>query len=216
MAADSMLISELRRTLMSQANAGKAAAMRAYMKSAMPYYGIQATEQRRIYSDIFSRRRLATYASWRDTVLKLWRTAKYREERYAAIELTGHKRYAEFQTMDALPLYEELIVTGAWWDLVDGVAAHRIGGLLSRYPDAMKPEMRVWSLCGNLWKRRSSILCQLTFKGETDLALLYDCIEPSLTSKSSFCARQSDGRSASTPGPIPKRFSVTHAARKVS
>ncbi len=181
-----MLIRELRKTLQDQANPEKAAAMQAYMKSSMPYYGIQATEQRAIFREIFARRPLATYADWRDTVLHLWRTAKYREERYAAIELTGYRRYAAFQTLETLPLYEELIVTGAWWDLVDSVATHRIGGLLHCYPEVMKPEMRVWAICGDLWKRRSSILCQLTFKKGTDLSLLYECIGPSLSSKEFF------------------------------
>ncbi len=181
-----MLIRALRKALQGQANPEKAAAMQAYMKSSMPYYGIQATEQRAIFRDVFARWPIATYADWRDTVLKLWRAARCREERYAAIELTGYRRYAAFQTLEALPLYEELIVNGAWWDLVDSVAAHRVGGLLRRYPDVMKPEMRAWSLCENLWKRRSSILCQLTFKNETDLQLLYECIEPSLASQEFF------------------------------
>ncbi len=160
--------------------------MRTYMKSAMPYYGIQAGDQRRIYRDVFARWPLSTFADWRDTVTNLWRTAKYREERYAAIELTGYRRYAAFQTLEALPMYEELIVTGAWWDLVDSVAAHRVGRLLRTNPDVMKKEMRAWSVCGDLWKRRSSILCQLTFKRETDLRLLYECIEPSLASREFF------------------------------
>lgn len=79
-----------------------------------------------------------------------------------------------------------MIVTGAWWDLVDSIAAHRLGGLLRVYPEVMKPEMRAWSICDDLWKRRSSILCQLTFKAETDLPLLYQCIEPSLASPEFF------------------------------
>ncbi len=186
MAADSNLIRELRSALRERAHPGNAKAMQAYAKSAMPYYGIQAPEQRRIYRDVFERRPLGTFADWHGTVLKLWRTAQFREERYAAIELAGYRQYQAFQTIETLPLYEELIVTGAWWDLVDGVASHRIGGLLRRYPDVMKPEMRTWSLCDNLWKRRTSIICQLTFKKDTDLSLLYDCIEPSLTSREFF------------------------------
>ena len=31
-----------------------------------------------------------------------------------------------------------------------------------------------------MWKRRAAILCQIRRKRETDLALLYDCIEPSV------------------------------------
>ncbi len=33
---------------------------------------------------------------------------------------------------------------------------------------------------------RTSLICQLTFKEKTDLALLYACIEPSLGSKEFF------------------------------
>ena len=37
-----------------------------------------------------------------------------------------------------------------------------------------------------MWKRRTSILCQLSFKADTDLALLYDCIEPNLADREFF------------------------------
>ncbi len=50
----------------------------------------------------------------------------------------------------------------------------------------MKKKMLAWSKSGNLWKRRTSIICQLGFKENTDLDLLYACIEPSLDSKEFF------------------------------
>ncbi len=37
-----------------------------------------------------------------------------------------------------------------------------------------------------MWKRRAAILCQLRFKRDTDLKLLYDCIEPNLADKQFF------------------------------
>ena len=37
-----------------------------------------------------------------------------------------------------------------------------------------------------MWKRRTSILCQLGFKERTDLKLLYDCIEPNLDDREFF------------------------------
>jgi len=46
--------------------------------------------------------------------------------------------------------------------------------------------MSQWSKCDDLWKRRTSILCQLSAKHATDLKLLYDCIEPSLGEKEFF------------------------------
>ena len=83
-------------------------------------------------------------------------------------------------------MYEELIVTGAWWDYVDVLAKHRVGRLLRTYPGPMRRRMLAWSRSRDLWKRRTSILCQLDFKGDTDLALLYACIAPSLASREFF------------------------------
>jgi 3-methyladenine DNA glycosylase AlkD len=88
--------------------------------------------------------------------------------------------------MDALPMYEEMIVTGAWWDFVDTIAAHGIGGLLRTNKLPMSRTMLRWSRSPDMWKRRTSILCQLTFKKETDLKLLYACIEPSMDSTEFF------------------------------
>ena len=74
--------------------------------------------------------------------------------------------------MAALPLYEELIVTGAWWDLVDEVAVHLLGEL------ELAAFLRGWAVDEDLWKRRSAIIAQVLRKEATDLDLLYDCIEP--------------------------------------
>jgi len=59
--------------------------------------------------------------------LQVWRGARFREERYCAIELTGLRRFDGFQDLAALPMYEEMITTGAWWDYVDELAARRLG-----------------------------------------------------------------------------------------
>jgi len=83
-------------------------------------------------------------------------------------------------------MYEELIVTGAWWDYVDNIASQRIGPILRAYPGPMRRKMLAWSRSKDMWKRRTSILCQLGFKAETDLELLYACIEPSLGSREFF------------------------------
>ncbi len=83
-------------------------------------------------------------------------------------------------------MYEEMIVTGAWWDYVDPIASARLGPLLRLFPVPMRKKMLQWSRSRNLWKRRSAILCQLSFKTETDLDLLYAAIEPSLASQEFF------------------------------
>ena len=180
------LTRDLRKALAAVAEPERAAPMQAYAKSAMPYLGVTAVPLRKVCREAFADLELPTAAAWRDAALRLWRGARFREERYCAIELTGVRRFDRFQDMAALPMYEEMIVTGAWWDLVDGIASHRLGLLLRRFPREMRKEMLAWSRSDDLWKRRSAILCQLTFKKTTDLDLLYATIEPALSSKEFF------------------------------
>jgi len=180
------LLALLRTELSRAGDPKKTAAMQAYMKSAMPYWGVQTPVQRDITRRLFTANRLETAEEWREACLTIWRAAEYREERYAAIDLTGFKYYREWQTLDTLPMYEEMIVAGAWWDFVDVIASARLGPLLRQYPGRMRTKMLQWGRSRSIWKRRSAILCQLTFKSETDLDLLYAAIEPSLGSKEFF------------------------------
>jgi len=176
----------LRREFRKLADPVKAPQMQAYMKSVMPYHGVSSPVMRQTCRALFRDLEFTDAQHWSNAVLTLWRTAKFREERYAAIELSGMKRAAPFQLPSAMPLYEEMIVTGAWWDYVDSIASHRVGPIVASHPREMKPLMRQWSRCDDLWKRRTSILCQLSSKKATDLTLLYDCIEPSLGEKEFF------------------------------
>ncbi|MEO3883855.1 DNA alkylation repair protein [Nonomuraea sp. B5E05] len=182
----------VRLALQEVAEPAKAEAMRAYMKSALPFLGVQAVARRAALRRVFAGHRMETAPEWRRAVLALWREAEYREERYAAVELSGHHYYREFQTLYTVPMYEEMIVTGAWWDLVDELAVHRVGGLLAAFPETMRPLMLEWAHDADLWKRRTAILCQNRFKARTDTALLYACIEPSL-SDNDFFARKAIG-----------------------
>jgi len=119
-------------------------------------------------------------------VLAIWNAAGFREERYGAIALTGHRSARPLQTPDALAMYEHMIMTGAWWDYVDDIAVHRVGPLLASHPREMRKTMVAWSTSPDMWKRRTSIICQVLAKDATDLKLLYACIEPSLASTEFF------------------------------
>jgi len=180
------LLSTLRRELAAAGDPGRAIGAQDYLKSAMPYHGVSSPRMRLVCRSVFADVDFPGADAWRRAVISIWRRASHREERYAAIELTGIKRFARFQAMDALPMYEEMIVTGAWWDYVDALATHRLGDLLRRSPSAMRRKMLAWSRSKDMWKRRSSILCQIKFKKDTDLDLLYTCIEPSLPSREFF------------------------------
>jgi len=175
-----------RKALAARADPSKAPAMQAYMKSAMPYYGVPSPGQAEIWRELFPRFPAATLQQWRNAALALWRGARFREERYAALAWTGLRLYREYQTPDVLPLYEEFIISGAWWDYVDLIASRRVGPILTSHPRPVAALMRRWSRDRNLWKRRTAILAQLGFKERTDVELLYACIEPNLDDREFF------------------------------
>lgn len=183
----------VRAALAAHADPVKAPEMQRYMKSAMPYYGVSAPVQRRLWREVFAAHPIDDCDQLRSIALDLWRNARFREERYAAIGLTDLRRYARCQTLAAIPMYEEMIVSGAWWDYVDAVATHQLGDVLRNEPRRMKPLMRRWARATDcLWKRRAAILCQIRFRDAIDLDLLYDCIEPNL-SHADFFIRKAIG-----------------------
>ena len=116
----------------------------------MPCLGVTTEEFRRALKPVLARVPLPRAAAWRRSCLGLFRKATYRDEWWAAAALAGDRRAREFQTMDALPMYEEMIVTAAWWDVVDDLATHRLSEILRREPAAMKRTMRAWSRDANL------------------------------------------------------------------
>lgn len=180
------LLDAVRAGLQAVADPSRAPGMQAYMKSDMPYHGVAAAPCRAVFKRVFADVDLDSAGHWRELVLELWRGAEFREERYAAIALCGDARARSYQQPAVLALYQEMIVTGAWWDYVDTLAAHRVGGLLRGHPAAIRPKMLAWSRDRDMWKRRSSIICQLLFKKSTDLELLQACIQPSLDSREFF------------------------------
>jgi 3-methyladenine DNA glycosylase AlkD len=180
------LIRALRSALKQHANPKRARGAQAYMKSSMPYRGLDAPTLRRVCKEVFAAHLLDTPEAWRAAALRLWREATHREERYAAIELTGARPYrkAPFQTLAALSMYEEMIVDGAWWDYVDVLAIRRVGDLLLRaHPREMRKTLLGWAKDDDIWRRRSAIISQVAFKEDTDLELLERCIAPSLGRK---------------------------------
>ncbi len=183
----------------------KAAGMQAYMKSAMPYLGVPVPIVRKIVTSVarqFPFHSGADFDSGADfhsgadsdadteptvqlrrTAEVLWRTAEFREQRYAAMTLTGLKP-AKAQ-LSLLPLYEEMISTGAWWDHVDEVA-HRSCDLLQAHRSVMEPVIRRWSTSDDFWFRRSAIIAQLGAKSATDPVLLLDVIIANMADKEFF------------------------------
>ncbi|GAA3049778.1 DNA alkylation repair protein [Actinokineospora globicatena] len=161
-----------RARLAAAADSTRAPDMQRYMKSEMPFHGVPKPARDSLVRQLPA---LTSRAEWLDVVGRLWREADHREERYVALDLL--RRYPRWQEPDLLPLYEEFITTGAWWDYVDELASHHVGPLLLAHRALVTPVLRTWSVSPDRWKRRAAIICQLSAKGETDLTLLTHAIE---------------------------------------
>ncbi|GAC1376311.1 MAG: DNA alkylation repair protein [Pseudarthrobacter sp.] len=177
------LVAQIRTMVMERADAARAAGAQAYMKSSTLSLGVRVPEVRRCVVVSAAAFPVESPDQLRATVLVLWREAQWREERYAAIDLTGLRLVTKDLLM--LPVYEEIIRTGAWWDFVDGVS-QRICGLLLAHRTAMTSVLLEWSTDDDFWIRRAAITSQLKAKAATDTELLRATIEPNLDDQEFF------------------------------
>lgn len=181
--ANEAVLALIRAQLRAAADPVRGAAAQAYMKSSTPSLGVRVPEVRKTAKAAAAAHPFGTSEELRSTVLALWREAQYREERYAAIDLTGLRSMGGDLRM--LPLYEEIIRTGSSWDYVDGVA-HRIGALLEAHREEMTDILLQWSTDRDFWFRRASITAQLGAKSRTDTGLLSAVIEANLADNEFF------------------------------
>jgi 3-methyladenine DNA glycosylase AlkD len=184
-AADLELIGAVRAALRGAARPELAGPMQAYMKSATPYLGVRVPVMRTLTRAQARRRPFAAAADVADTVLALWRTADFREERYAAMALLDTPAARRLRDPALLATLRELIQAGAWWDYVDELA-HRVGELLLGWPDDIRPALVTWARGDDLWLRRAAIICQLGAGDRTDLDLLTLAVEASIGERDFF------------------------------
>jgi 3-methyladenine DNA glycosylase AlkD len=151
----------------------RAAQQQAYMKSELPYVGLGAPALKALLGPLLVEHRFVDRAQWEAAVLELWEDAEHREEWYAAIALLRHRAYHAWLDPDLLPLLEQLVRTGAWWDVVDEIAAHPVGQVLLDHRGHATPVIERWSVDpDSLWVRRTSMLAQLRHREQTDTELL--------------------------------------------
>ena len=127
---------------------------------------------------------------------QLWFDATHREEWYAALAVARHRLYRGYQDVDVLPLYRDLVVDGAWWDVVDDLATHHVGDILRADPDGATPVLRAWAVDDDLWLRRTAMISQVGHQHDTDLELLGFALESNLEGSphgSTFWIRKAAG-----------------------
>lgn len=152
------------------ADPSKAPEMAAYMKTDMPFYGIQKPFRAEVYKQMKKLYPPQSQKEYESSILALW-ALPHREEKYAALEFAT--QFPAFVSSESVPLYERLIREGAWWDLVDVLAVALAGHALLKDRKLVKPTMERWIKDDDMWIRRSAILSQNHHKKETDPEQLF-------------------------------------------
>ena len=156
--------------LAAVADPSKAPDMQAYMKTEMPFYGVQKAGRATILREL---------VRWFPPLIKP--TTKHWCSALAASapggEVSGLGRRPALQGLRRARSRSRciggLIVEGAWWDLVDEVATHLICDLVVGHPEAVWPTVDTWIDDDDMWLRRTAIICQVGAKEETDAARLF-------------------------------------------
>lgn len=183
------VVAAVRCELEKASDPGRASGQQAYMKSAMPFRGVSAPALKAILGTLLAEPAylLTERDPWEATVRGLWDDARFREERYAALAICGHRLYRRWALdHSAMALYRDLTESGAWWDFVDQIAAHLVGPTLRAHPETESERVRSWASADSMWVRRGAILSQLSSRGKTDQQLLLDCITPNLADREFF------------------------------
>lgn len=163
-------IQYVRRALSARADPEKAAGMQAYMKTDMPFYGVQKPGRREILRHLSKEFAPRDRSEYEALVTALWELP-HREEKYLAQGVA--LAFPQFIVPPSLPLYRRFIVEGAWWDFVDETATHMIRELVLDHPAEIWPTVDAWNHHDDMWLRRTSIICQIGAKERTDADRLF-------------------------------------------
>jgi len=129
----------------------------AYLKSDLRFYGAPVPDIRRAASEFSRANPDLTRSELRVIVNGLY-TTDWHEYRSVSIALLAE--YAELLRENDLPWLAGLVRTSDTWAHVDWLAADVIGGIVERYPAALR-RLPVWARDASFWVRRTALLAQL-------------------------------------------------------
>lgn len=143
--------------------------MAAYMRTSQPFHGVQRPGLDQLAREVLKRFSCADRAAYEGNTLALWQLP-HREEQYLAIRWARQKKWIG---PESLPLYERLIREGKWWDFVDEIASHLVGGALGKARAEVEPVLDRWIADPDMWIRRAAVLAQLRLGRNTDPQQLF-------------------------------------------
>lgn len=166
--ADTVL-KRLTATYAAAADPERAVALRAYMKDVAPFLGLVTPERRALSRIVLEGVPRPDETDCTAVALRCWQLPE-REYHYFAVDYL--RRHIGRCSSDFLPVARHLVSTVPWWDTVDALACHVVGGLVAADP-RLKTEMDAWIADDDLWIARTALLHQLLYKEHTDTERLF-------------------------------------------
>ncbi|KUL20955.1 DNA alkylation repair protein [Streptomyces regalis] len=154
----------------------RAATAQAYLKDVAPFLGIPTPERRALSRTVLEGTPRPDETDCTAVALRCWRLPE-REYHYFAVDYL--RRHVGRCSSGFLPVARHLVTTVSWWDTVDALAAHVVGGLVAADP-LLTADMDAWIVDDDLWVARTALLHQLRYKERTDTQRLF-----------AYCLRQS-------------------------
>ncbi|CAL9385312.1 hypothetical protein SUDANB174_01130 [Streptomyces sp. enrichment culture] len=151
------------------ADAERAAGMRAYMKDAAPFLGLTSPVRRSLTRTVLAGLPRPDESDCTAVALRCWRLPE-REYHYFAVDYL--RRHVTHCSSGFLPVVRHLLTTVPWWDTVDLLAAHVVGGLVAA-DRGLARDMDAWIEDEDLWLVRAALLHQLRYKEHTDTDRLF-------------------------------------------
>lgn len=174
------IVTDARAAFGSLADSDNATAMAAYMKTTQPFFGVKRPQRVPLERHLAKTYAPSSQDEYEDAVLALWQQPE-REMQYTALAVA--RKWKTFVTTSSLPLYLRLVREGAWWDLVDELAAQLVGRVWLLERDGVGTLADDWIDDDCLWIRRTALLGQLKHKHDTDSDRLF-----------AYCRRRMDER----------------------
>ena len=161
--------------LKENANTNDAIHMQRYMKTSMAFYGVKSPIQNEIVAEVKKSFPISNQVEYNLIITNIWGLS-HREGKYISIKLA--RKWKQYITLDALPVYEKMIREGQWWDFIDPISVGLVGILLMNNRMKMNKILDKWITDENLWIRRSAILAHLKHKENLDQEKLFNyCIK---------------------------------------
>jgi 3-methyladenine DNA glycosylase AlkD len=151
----------------------RAVGMEAYMRDQFPFLGLASPVRRARAKAALAGLPQPSADDLRDVALACWERDDREFQQFGCDYLAAH---VTVPGPDFLPTVRILITTKSWWDSIDPLATHFVGGLVRRHPELVAT-MDEWSREENMWLIRTAVLYQLHYGAATDTDRLFGYCE---------------------------------------